>query len=166
MEASSHEWINMTEWIWPNFVNMTEKLTTTNLNIKTWPKNVVVQDWYQSVPVRSTLTPDPYPHSNGGQTLGTHRSCPPCRYINYNYNTWPSLTVFSLNIKSVKVVLMLKNVQLMPFSFSLWVTASSFCLTFVVNIFVEITKNLQMLFRGENSNNVFAILWVKFNRRL
>ena len=39
--------------------------------------SVVVQDWYQSVPVRSTLSPDPYPHSNRGQTLGTHRSCPP-----------------------------------------------------------------------------------------
>ena len=38
--------------------------------------SVVVQDWYQSVPVRSTPTPDPYPHSNGGQTFGTHWSCP------------------------------------------------------------------------------------------
>ena len=39
--------------------------------------SVVVQNWYQSVPVRSTPTPDPYPHSNRGQTLGTHWSCPP-----------------------------------------------------------------------------------------
>ena len=23
-----------------------------------------------------TLIPEPYPHSNGGQTLGMHRSCP------------------------------------------------------------------------------------------
>ena len=38
--------------------------------------SVVVQDWYQAVPVRSTPTPDPYPHSNRGQTLGTHWSCP------------------------------------------------------------------------------------------
>ena len=44
--------------------------------------SVVVQDWYQSVPVGSTPTPDPYPHPNGGQTLGTHRSCPTFRYIN------------------------------------------------------------------------------------
>ena len=34
--------------------------------------SVVVQDWYQSVPVQSAPTPDPYPHSNGGHTLGTH----------------------------------------------------------------------------------------------
>ena len=26
-------------------------------------------------------TPDPYPHPNGGQTLGTHRSCPQILYI-------------------------------------------------------------------------------------
>ena len=38
--------------------------------------SVVVQDWYQSVPVLSTLKPDPYPHAIGGQTLGTHWSCP------------------------------------------------------------------------------------------
>ena len=38
--------------------------------------SVVVQDWYKSVPVQSTSTPDPYPHSNGGHTLGMHQSCP------------------------------------------------------------------------------------------
>ena len=43
--------------------------------------SILVQDWYQSIPVRSTPTPDPYLHSNGGQTLGTHWFCPPFRYM-------------------------------------------------------------------------------------
>ena len=38
--------------------------------------SVEVQDWYQSFPERSTPTPDPYPHSTGGQTLGMHWTCP------------------------------------------------------------------------------------------
>ena len=53
--------------LWGRFY---EVMTTLPMN------SVVVQDWYQSVPVRSTPTPDPYPHSNRGQTLGTHWSCP------------------------------------------------------------------------------------------
>ena len=34
--------INKTESTWPNFVNMTKKLTTTNLNNRIWPKKYYI----------------------------------------------------------------------------------------------------------------------------
>ena len=37
-EGYSLDWINMTKWIWLKLVNMTEKLTTMNVNFGTWPK--------------------------------------------------------------------------------------------------------------------------------
>ena len=42
IEESSLDRIKMTEWIWPKFVNMTEKFTTTNTNIWTWPKKYYI----------------------------------------------------------------------------------------------------------------------------
>ena len=37
-EEQSFDKINMTEWIWPKNVYLTEKITPTNMNVGTWPK--------------------------------------------------------------------------------------------------------------------------------
>ena len=67
--------------------------------------SVVVQDWYQSVPVQSTPTPDPCTHSNGGLTLGTHWSSPThplrilCEFITVEY-----FVVQKIGCEQVKLV--------------------------------------------------------------
>ena len=37
IEEQSFDRINMTEWIWPKNVYLTEKITPTNMNVRTWP---------------------------------------------------------------------------------------------------------------------------------
>ena len=39
LEEYWHDQINMTEWIWPNFVNMANFTAKTNIIYWTWPKN-------------------------------------------------------------------------------------------------------------------------------
>ena len=38
MEEQSFDQINMTEWVWPKNLYMTEKITPTNMDDGTWPK--------------------------------------------------------------------------------------------------------------------------------
>ena len=40
-EGYSLDWIKMTEWIWPKLVNMTENLTTTNINMVNLTENIL-----------------------------------------------------------------------------------------------------------------------------
>ena len=41
IEGYSLDQIKMTEWIWPKLVSMTEKLTTTNINMVNMTKNII-----------------------------------------------------------------------------------------------------------------------------
>ena len=55
-EEKSFDRINMTEWLWPKNLYMTERITPTNMNDGTWPKKYKTKNmngwiWLNQLPI-------------------------------------------------------------------------------------------------------------------